>query len=78
VAERIKKRVPITSRPTQVDAHKVVGHWESNSIVGGDRHSGLNVIVERASRLVHISLMNEQNGQGKKVSYCPSVIQSSK
>ncbi len=66
--ERIKNRVSIAHRPVQANTRDVVGHWESDSIVGGDRKAGLNVIVERATRLVNISLMqNKSSGETKRV-----------
>lgn len=42
---RIKNRVSIALRPDEVETRDVVGHWESDSVVGGDRQSGLNVIT---------------------------------
>ena len=65
-AERIKNRVSIALRPAQVDKREMVGHWESDSVVGGDRKSGLNVIVERTTRLVNISLMKNKTAQETK------------
>ncbi len=65
-AERIKNRVSIALRPVQVDKREMVGHWESDSVVGGDRKSGLNVIVERTTRLVNISLMKNKTAQETK------------
>jgi len=64
--ERIKNRVPIALRPVDIGMRKHIGHWESDSVVGGDRKSGLNVIVERASRLVNISLMVNKTAQATK------------
>lgn len=64
--ERIKNRVPIADRPAEVAAREVVGHWESDSIVGGDRKSGLNVVVERSSRLVNISLLADKTSKETK------------
>jgi len=61
--ERIKNRVPITQRPDDGDNRETIGHWESDSVIGGDRQSGLNVIVERTSRLVNISLMNNKTAK---------------
>ena len=65
-AERIKNRVSIALRPVQVDKREMVGHWESDSVVGGDRKSGLNVIIERTTRLVNISLMKNKTAQETK------------
>jgi len=64
--ERIKNRVPITQRPNDVDTRKTVGHWESDSIVGGDRTSGLNVVVERSTRMVNISLLGNKTAKETK------------
>ena len=50
----------------QVDKREMVGHWESDSVVGGDRKSGLNVIIERTTRLVNISLMKNKTAQETK------------
>lgn len=58
--ERIKNRVPIALRPLEIDMREIAGHWESDSIVGCDRSSGLNVIVERFTRLVNISLIKNK------------------
>lgn len=43
-----------------------MGHWESDSVVGGDRSSGLNVIVERTTRLVNISLIKNKTAKETK------------
>ncbi len=64
--ERIKNRVPMSQRPDDVDTRETLGHWESDSVVGGDRKSGLNVVVERASRLVNISLMKNKTAKETK------------
>lgn len=64
--ERIKNRVSIALRPNEADARETVGHWESDSVVGGDRQSGLNVIVERATRLVNISFMKHKTAKATK------------
>jgi IS30 family transposase len=65
-AERIRNRVSIALRPVQVGKREIVGHWESDSVVGGDRKSGLNVIVERTTRLVNISLMKNKTAKATK------------
>ena len=44
----------------------MVGHWESDSMVGGDRKSGLNVVIERVTRLVNISLMANKTAKEAK------------
>ena len=64
--ERIKNRVSIAERDTEANERQTIGHWESDTVVGGDRKSGLNVILERASRLVHISLMDNKTAEKTK------------
>jgi transposase, IS30 family len=65
-AQRIKDRVSITQRPPAVDSREGVGHWESDTLVGGDRKSGLNVVLERASRLVNISMLTNKSARQTK------------
>ncbi len=50
----VKNKVLITDRPKGIDLRKQVGHWESDSIECS-KSGGLNVIVERVTRFVHIS-----------------------
>ena len=50
----------------QVNKREIVGHWESDSVVGGDRKTGLNVIIERTTRLVNISLMKNKTARETK------------
>ncbi len=71
----------ITQRPDEVDTRETAGHWESDSIVGGDRKSGLNVVVERSTRMVNISLMNNKTAKetkqpAKKVFKLPYTLRS--
>ena len=66
--ERIKGRVSISKRPARVNKRQALGHRESDTMVGGDRKSGLNVIIERATRLVNISFMPDKSAaQTRKV-----------
>lgn len=51
----IKNRVFIDERPKEVDARKVPGHWESDSVVSRQSLDGLNTLVERVTGLVFIS-----------------------
>jgi len=60
VGVRIKNRVSIRDRPEHINSREEIGHWESDSVVGSDRQHGLNVILERSSRLVHICLLKDK------------------
>jgi IS30 family transposase len=64
--ERIKHRVPITERPAEVEPREVIGHWESDSIIGVDKSSGLNVVVERATRLANLSFLKNKTAKQTK------------
>ena len=66
--ERIKNRSPLYLRPTEANTREIAGHWESDTIVGGDRKSGLNVILERKTRLANISFMPNKSAEQTKKS----------
>jgi IS30 family transposase len=55
--ERIKNRTSLACRPQAATARQECGHWEADMIVAGDRKHGLNVLVDRKSRLTHISFL---------------------
>lgn len=55
--ERIKNRTGLEWRPKAASARRACGHWEADMIVAGDRTHGLNVLVDRKSRLTHISFL---------------------
>jgi IS30 family transposase len=58
--ERIKNRTGLERRPNAATTRQEYGHWEADMIVAGDRQHGLNVLVERKSRLTHISLLEDK------------------
>lgn len=60
---RIKNRVSIAHRPEAASSRLIPGHWESDTIVSGDRQSGLNVAVERTSRLTNISRLSRKTAE---------------
>ncbi len=64
--ERIKNRTGIEQRPKAVDKRRECGHWEADMIVAGDLNHGLNVVVERKSRLTHISLLKNKTAAATK------------
>jgi transposase, IS30 family len=53
---------PISSidRPEVINNRLEIGHWESDSIESKGRKSGLNVLLERASRLVQITKLSSK------------------
>lgn len=61
--ERIKNRVSLALRPPEANDRCEVGHWESDSVVGADRKRALNVLVERKTRLTHITLLTAKTAE---------------
>jgi len=64
--ERIKNRKGLESRPLAATTREQCGHWEADMIVAGDRQHGLNVLVERKSRLTHISFLENKTAAATK------------
>jgi IS30 family transposase len=64
--ERIKNRIGLEQRPKAADKRRECGHWEADMIVAGDRNHGLNVLVERKSRLTHISILPNKTAAATK------------
>lgn len=58
--ERIPNRMSLAMRPRAATTRREWGHWEADMVVAGDRQHGLNVLVERKSRLTHISLLQNK------------------
>ncbi len=53
-------------RSLAATARREWGHWEADMIVAGDRQHGLNVLVERKSRLTHISFLETKTAAATK------------
>jgi len=64
--ERIKNRTGLEQRPKAATKRREYGHWEADMIVADDRHHGLNVLVERKSRLTHISFLKNKTAAATK------------
>lgn len=58
---RYAGKTMITERPEVINHREEFGHWESDTIESGDRKGGLNVVLERVSRLTHISKLESKN-----------------
>ncbi|MCZ6800763.1 MAG: IS30 family transposase [Nitrospirae bacterium] len=54
---RIPNRTSVALHAPAATARREYGHWEADTLVAGDRQHGLNVLVERKSRLTHLSLL---------------------
>ena len=55
----IPNRLSIDNRPDHINSREEIGHWESDSVVCRASKVSLNVMVERKSRLVKISRIND-------------------
>lgn len=64
--QRIKYRLPIALRPVEADNRSECGHWESDSVIGSDRKHALNVLVDRKTRLTHITLLTNKTAEETK------------
>ena len=64
--ERIKNRCGVELRPQAATTRRVCGHWEADMLVAGDRQHGLNVLVDRKSRLTHLSVLKDKTAAATK------------
>ena len=53
--EETRAKTPITERPTWINDRSQPGHWESDSITDRLYSMSINVLIERKTRLVHIT-----------------------
>lgn len=56
-------KTSIEDRPTDIDDRLVVGHWESDSIESPKHQPGCNVVVERVTRLTHITKLTSKDAE---------------
>ena len=59
----IKQRISIHQRSKEVDTRKVLGHWETDSMIFSKQKQILSVQVERASRLTRITRCMNKTAQ---------------
>jgi len=64
--ERIKNRTGVELRPQAATTRRACGHWEADMLVAGDRQHGLNVLVDRKSRLTHIRVLKDKTAAATK------------
>ncbi|WP_442871403.1 IS30 family transposase [Candidatus Thiodiazotropha sp. CDECU1] len=56
----IASKISIIDRPEEIKNRLEIGHWESDSIESKGRKSGLNVLLERSSRLAQITKLSSK------------------
>lgn len=57
---QIQNAVSIEKRPAGANNRSRVGHWERDTMVGGERKTGVLVCVERRSRLVKLAKLTRK------------------
>lgn len=58
--DKIPHKISILERPESINSRGTLGHWESDSLECKTRMCALNVLVERTSRLVHITKVDSK------------------
>ena len=56
----------IDDHPKEVDIRKVIGHWESDSMISRQNRAGLNTLVERKTGLVMITKIRNSTAPATK------------
>lgn len=62
----LKNRVSIDERPAIVNTNSRLGHWEGDTIIGKNHKGAILTLVERKSKLVKISLMQDKSSDSVK------------
>lgn len=74
-SERIKWRVSIHDRPTEIDDRSEFGHWESDSVLGARSSGGIHTTVERVSRYLQAikipAITASATLQAQRTAYAP-------
>jgi IS30 family transposase len=67
-SERIwrPKGLCIDERPKEVEERKVIGHWETDSMISRQSTFGLNTVVERKTGLVFITKIENTKAEATK------------
>ena len=60
-SEKIKNKISIEQRPKDIDNRESFGHWEGDSIVSKGRKSFLNTLVERSTRYLVASKLQDHS-----------------
>lgn len=80
---RIKNRIGLENWPQAATTRQTCGHWEVDMIAAGDRTHGLKVLVERKSRLTHITCLAQKTAtetrkiRVRRLKHYPRVLRQS-
>lgn len=61
---QIPDRVMITERPKEIETRSILGHYESDTVVGKDHQSAILTHVERKSRYLLVAKLKEPSSLG--------------
>ena len=66
-ALKVEQKTSILERPEVINQRNEPGHWESDSIVSPQQKPGCNVLVERYTRLTHITRLSTKDSESTKI-----------
>jgi len=70
----ISDKTSILERPQKINDRSIPGHWESDSVESKGRQCALNVLVERVSRLMHVTRLSSKKSVDTKNAILNCVI----
>jgi IS30 family transposase len=53
----------IDTRPAEINAREIPGHWEGDLIIGKDHKSSILVTVERQSRFIQMDVLESTDAR---------------
>ncbi len=62
----IPNKISINDRPQEINERKIIGNWESDSIVSRESSTALNTLVERVTTLIFITKLNNKTAEETK------------
>jgi IS30 family transposase len=63
----------ISTRPPEVETRQQLGHWEGDTVIGGDRHHCVLTLVERTSGLAIIKKMDSRTTDSVTEAALPAI-----
>jgi IS30 family transposase len=58
-----------TQRPEEIEGRRIAGHWEGDLIIGKNHGSAVGTLVERKSRYVFLTHLNNQTAEETRLSF---------
>ena len=66
---RIADMVSIHERPHEIEGRQIMGNWEGDLIIGKNHGSAVGTLVERKSRYVYLTQLNNQTATETRLSF---------